>query len=262
MSPPPKQLSGGSLAVAQVRLPFQALMNRTTLQRVFIPVVGTAGAVLTGLLALLVVLRTVELLHVDVSPFVFFTIGVFGTSVCSLYTSMCVRVELDLRVVLMSSTAGSLLLPLMPYPDFDISTVLWILLTTSLVNSFLGALLTERFRWVGERFIKMVHLAQLTFLFAAISWSFSDMTVRSALAVYGLIAFVSWQPLFFGACALTLLEAKLDVGGGKPGLIERGFNLYYLEKTFGIYTSAKTHDLCVNSIGVLIYSYWIVDLLI
>ena len=205
-------------------------MDPTTLKKMLLPILGTIFAVVTGLLALLVVLRTLEYFNVGMSPLLFFVLGILGALVCSLYTSMCVRIELDLVVVLLGASFGSLFLFVIPQRTFDVAAVLWVLLASSFANSVLGTLITERFRWIGEGFIETAHMVQLVFLMAAIVWSFSDMTVRAALAVYGLIAVVGWQPLFLGTCALTLIEAKLDIEGRKAELVERGFILYYLEK--------------------------------
>jgi hypothetical protein len=73
-------------------------MDSTTLRKMLIAVLGTVFAAATELLVSLVVLRTLELFQVDVGPLVLFAIVAFGALVCSLYTSMCVRIQLDLAV--------------------------------------------------------------------------------------------------------------------------------------------------------------------
>ena len=236
-------------------------MDPTTLRKVLIPVLGTVFGIVTGLMTSLVVLRTLELFGVVVGPARLFAIVVFGAFVCSLYTSTCVRVELDLAVILLGVSVGALAYFVMPRETVDVGAVVLAMLVTSLANSAFGSLIDERFRWIDARFIETVHAVQLVFLCAQIAWSFEDMTIRAALAVHGVIAALSWHRLFQGTCALTLIEAKLDVDGEKQDLVDRGYILYYLERMFGIRPSASTYNLFVGSTALAIYSYWLVDLL-
>lgn len=222
---------------------------------------GTVFAVLAGLLAFSVSLRTLQLVYDPVGPLTPFALGAFGAVVTSLYSSMCLRIELDVGVVLPAATLGTGVLLLAPASTTELGGLPWALLATSVANSMLATMVTERFRGVRERFVAAAHHAQSVFLVGAVAWSFADMTVRWALALFGLIAWIGWHPSLLGSCALTLVEAKFDTASNKPELAERGFILYEIEKRFGVRLSATAWDRSVGMAALLLYSYWVVDLL-
>ncbi len=220
-------------------------------------VLGTIFAVAAGFTAIVVVLHVFELLHARADPLIFFLVTLFGVVICSIYTSLGTRVELDLRVVFLSSFLGLLLF--LPLGITDTGDALVLLVATSLINSFLSKLTTEEFGVVDAEFLNRVHGLQWVIMMLAIAFSFGDMSIRVALFALGLIAYTSWQPAFLGGCVLTLLEAKLDVEGKRPEMVERGFILHYLEKWLGARPSlAKCNMFVRGSVGLLC-SYWIID---
>jgi len=235
-------------------------MDNSKRSKILVLVLGTVFATTTGLLAFLITLRTLELTHAPMGPPTLLLLGSFGALVTSIYTSVCLRIELDLRVALPPVALGAAVMAVAPYSMGGLVGLLTSFLVVSLTNSLLGATLTERFRGVDQACVGAIHHLQSVLLVGAIAWSFSDMTVRCALAIFGLIAFLGWHPSLLGGCALTLLEAKLDCGQRKSGLTEKGFILHELEERFGIRVSTSLWDRLVRSGGALIYSYWVVDL--
>lgn len=236
--------------------------DRLDARRAVVLVLGTAFAVVTGLLAFQVSLRTFELVGVPMGSLAVLVLASFGAFVSSLYTSMCLRVELDLGVVLPAAGLGAAVSALAPYPTAGLQGLLATLFASSLANSALSTRVEERFRGAGERFIAAVHHGQSALLVGAIAWSFPDMTVRGALAVFGLIVWIGWHPTFLGGCALTLVEAKLDVARTKPELEERGFILCELEKWTGIRLDAPSFDRFTRRAALVFYAYWAVDLVV
>lgn len=224
-------------------------------------VLGTVFSILAGLLSFLVPLRTLQLVAQPIGPVQLLVLGAFASVVTSLYTSMCLRIELDLGVALPSAAVGAAVLAVVPASTVALGGLPSALFATSAANSLMGTVVTERFRGVGERFIATTHHAQTLLLLGAVAWSFSDLTVRWVLAVFGLMAWIGWQPSLLGSCALTLVEAKMDTARTKPELAERGFILYEMERRLGIRVPTASWDRFVYAVSLLLYSYWAVDLL-
>lgn len=231
-----------------------------TLRTTIVFVLGTIFAVVSGFIVITVGLHVLELLHVRADPLVFFLVTLFGIVICSIYTSMGIRRELDLRVVFLSSLLGLLLS--LPLGITDTRDTLLLLFATSLINSFSSTLTKEEFGVVDADFLNRVHGLQWVVMTLAIAFSFGDLSIRVALFASGVIAYTSWQPAFLGGCVLTLLEAKLDVDGKRPEMVERGFMLHYLEKWLGARPSLAKCNMCVRGSVGLLCSYWIIDLFI
>lgn len=235
--------------------------GRPAAKRAVTLVLGTAFAVLAGLLVLLVSVRTLELVSAPPTPVPYFVVGSLGALAASLYTSICLRIELDLAVVLPATAIGTVVLVWASDLATGLGGAAAAYLATSLANSAGGWLVTERFRWIGTRFVAMAHNVQSAFLVGSIAWSFYDMSVRAALAAFGLIAWIGWHPALVGGCALTLVEARLDAGRRAPELAERGFIVCQLKRRFGVRVSPAAFDRFVYSAALLLYGYWLFDLL-